>query len=56
MVSVSHAYLILPCIRIDYSLELKDFIKHGIVFLKDSKQANRLHGAEQVGVELHQFV
>ncbi len=56
MAAVSYAYLIMPCIRIDYSLELKDFIKHGIVFLKDSKQANRLHGAERVEGELHQFV
>ncbi len=56
MAAVSYAYLILPCIHMNYSLELKDVIKNGTVFLKVSKQANRLHGAERVEGELHQFV
>ncbi len=56
MVAVSYAYLILPCIHMNYSLELKDVIKRGTVFLKESKQVNRIHGHQQVEVELHQFV
>ncbi len=50
MVAVSYAYLILLCIRIDYSLEPKDLIKHGTVFLEKSKQVNRLYGEERVEV------
>ncbi len=33
----------------------KDVIKRGTVFLKESKQVNRIHGSQQVEVELHQF-
>ncbi len=49
-----HVYLILTCIRIDYSLEPKDLIKRGTVFF--GKQVNRLYGEERIEGELHQFV